>query len=129
MADSKTTEIVYTKKYLIQEVAEKLDLFPEDVEYVYETLVKCIIDHLLECNERQDVLIRFYPGMRFYSKFIPQHYHVHPTEDYVLVPDKIKLGFTYSKSFKRHAQNVIQESREMYRKWMENRERNKKTDN
>ena len=118
-------EVTYTKREIITEVAQKLDLYPEDVEKVYTTIIDTIVEHLLECNEKQNVEVRYASGMKFVANFVPRHYHVHPTQDYTLVPDKIKFSFKFSSEFKKQKQKELQQTREMYYKWLENREQYK----
>lgn len=112
----------YTKREIIHEIAEELGIYPSAIEEVYNTLEKNIVKHLMEANKDTSVEVKMFEGIKMQSKFIPEHYHAHPTKSYTLVPDKIKFNCKFTDFFNRQRAEEYNESQRLLKDYLRDRE-------
>lgn len=113
---------IVPRRQLIKEVADKLNLYIQDVDEIYSEIESAIVEHLMEADEEKDVEINFSEGCKFKASFLPAHYHEHPfTKEPVFVQNKLKFGFSYSKNFKEKRTAEYRESRRLLDEYLEER--------
>lgn len=115
--------ITYSKKSIIDEVSQELNIYPSAIEEVYNCIEKTINQHLLEVEKNKNVEVKLFNGMKISSKIVKEHYHAHPTTGYTLVPEKIKFGFNFSRMYNENKNNDYKESRKMLTEYLKEREK------
>lgn len=113
--------LTYSKQHLINEIANKMNVYPDSIKEVYNTLEEIINAHLLEADVDKDVSIKLMEGIRLESKIIPEHYHTHPLMPYSLVPEKIKIWCKITPKFKKKKQEEYTISKSMLNEYLERR--------
>ncbi len=116
-----TKVTVYTKREIIKEIAEELGIYPSAIEEVYNALEKNIVKHLMETNENTSIELKLFEGIKMQSKFIPEHYHAHPTKNYTLVPDKIKFNCKFTDFFNRQRNEEYTQSQRLLKDYLKDR--------
>lgn len=122
----KNEKKVYTKREMIREIAEELGIYPSAIEEVYNALEKNVVKHLMEANKDTSIELKLFDGVKMQSKFVPEHYHAHPTKEYTLVPDKIKFNCRFTDFFNRQRTEEYTQSQQLLKDYLKEREEHAK---
>lgn len=68
-----TKRVEVTSKEFCQQIADRMDLFPEDIKAIITCVEETIGDYLLLADKDHTVEVKVGKGLRFYSTFVPRH--------------------------------------------------------
>lgn len=108
----------------VKEVAKELNLYEEDVKKIYVSVMRRNVNHLFHADEYQDVEVRLIEGLIVGAYFIPSHLHEHPrTKEILMIEDKIKLRFRFTRPFKETMDRTFAEQRKTWKEFLKSKNR------
>ena len=74
LKDTATRRVDVSSEEFCQQVADRMDLFPEDVRAIITCIEETIGDYLLLADKDHTIAVKVGKGLRFYSSFVPRHF-------------------------------------------------------